>query len=383
MSSEHHPLPRFPIHILAVDAPVLPYDYYYDRYQAYYRHGIQRALRETQAVVNDYSLSRFPRLVRSLRRARHSFTLQQWLGKVQPIVGPAIDHLASAIGGQLRTPAGFFHDLVGQYVFRMADGSVKNACIDARDAGDVGSEDLLKWSDIYFKTNFWPTRNYHRKVIPLYNGNPLLIDQLSRLRSLRNVQPSYDICFIVRVWGGADEISGVEHNIRLLEAVAKCDCRKYLLAYLVAGDVSGMARRLERQGIPWRRAPLKPAELWNISARSRLNVIRLGMHLCMPWRMADLLAMGSCPVLDQPPKSKWPVPLRQYENFLSMGAVPEPDSFVASDQAYAAIPDLLREFLSDEDRLRKIRENNCRYFDRNLAPDAVGKYICARVLETS
>jgi hypothetical protein len=374
-----HPFCQF----AAVDAPLQPYDYRYDLYQAYYHHGIRAALKQIQAVFNDYSLSRFPRLLRSLRRVRHSFRLRRWLGGFQPFVERPIDHLASAMGGQQAPPACFFHPLVGQYVFRMADGRRTKVCIDAHDAGDFVSTQLLDWSDIYFKTNFWTMRDYPRKVLSLYNGNPLLLGHLHRLRALRNVEPSYDLCFVVRVWGGADEVSGIEHNLRLLEAVAKCDCRKFLMAYLVAGDVSKIARRLERQGIPCRRSPIKLSELWRISADSRLNIIRLGMHSCTPWRMTDLVAMGTCPVLDQPPKSKWPVSLQEGEHFLSLGATPGPDGWVASERQYEAIPGLLRVFLSDQEKLRQIRENNLRYFDCNLAPEAVGQYICDRVAEAS
>ena len=368
---------------MAVDAPSLPYDYFYDRYQAYYRQGIRGALKQSAAVVNDYSLSRFPHLVRSLCKARDSFKLKQWLGKLQPFVELPIDRVASALGGRPQPPAGSFHHLVGQYVFRMADGGVAKVCIDAHDADDFVSAELINWSDLYFKTSFSPARSYHHKVRPLYNGNPLLIGQMPLLKSLRKVRPSYDLCFVVRVWGGADEISGVEHNLRLLEAVAKCDCRKFLAAYLVAGDVSKIAKRLERQGIPCRRTPLKLRELWKVSSESSVNIIRLGMHSCIPWRMADLLAMGACPVLDQLPRSKWPVPLIEGGHFLSLAAATHADTLLASDQQYAAIPQRLRQFLSDKEKLRSIRENNCQYFDRHLAPEAVGKYICDRVEEAN
>ena len=32
---------------------------------------------------------------------------------------------------------------------------------------------------------------------------------------------------------------------------------------------------------------------------ARLNVIRLGMHYCIPWRVTGALAIGSCIVLDR------------------------------------------------------------------------------------
>lgn len=86
-------------------------------------------------------------------------------------------------------------------------------------------------------------------------------------------------------------------------------------------------------------------------------------------------------MLDQAPKSEWPVPLVEGEHFLSLGAASEADTCVASDQQYSSIPRLIDEFLSDEKKRNRILVNNGRYFDCNLAPDAVGKYVCAHVME--
>jgi hypothetical protein len=369
--------------IVAIDAPTSPYDHHFDLFQTYYRRGILSALANTKVVFNDYSLSSFPRVLRFLRRVRHSFKLERFLAYFGCNAGRALDRIAATIGGQRKSPSGLFHSLVGQYVFRMADGTVKKVCIDAHDSGEVSSPALLEWSDVYLKTSFWKSRAYDRKVAPLYNGNPLLLGHLNHLRSLRTTKPDYDLCFILRVWGGSNEVSGVEHNLRLLEQVAKCDCRKFIVAYLVAGDIPKIAARLDRQGIPWRLGPIKITELWKISASSRLNVIRLGLHSCVPWRMADLLAMGACPVLDQSPKTLWPAPLIEREHFLNLGVEPEAETCVASDYRYATISGLIEKYLSDENNLMRIRENNARYFDRNLMPESVGRYICAQVTEAN
>lgn len=88
-------------------------------------------------------------------------------------------------------------------------------------------------------------------------------------------------------------------------------------------------------------------------------------------------------MLDQLPRSKWPVPLIEGGHFLSLAAATHADTLLASDQQYAAIPQRLRQFLSDKEKLRSIRENNCQYFDRHLAPEAVGKYICDQVEEAN
>jgi hypothetical protein len=369
--------------ILAIEALTSPYDHHFDLFQAYYRRGILTEIANTKVVLNDCSLSSFPRALRLLRRVRHSFKLQWFLAYFGCNAGRALDRIAAAIGGQNKSPSGLFHSLVGQYVFHLANGTVKKVCIDAHDSGEISSFDLLDWSDVYFKTNFWNSREYDRRVLPLCNGNPLLLGHLNHLRSLRTTKPAYDLCFILRVWGGSNEVAGVEHNLRLLEQVAKCDCRKFIVAYLVAGDIPKIAARLDRQGIPWRLGPIKIAELWKISASSRLNMIRLGLHSCVPWRMADLLAMGACPVLDQSPKSLWPAPLIEREHFLNLRAEPDTGTCVAGDYKYAAIPDLIEAYLSDENNLKRIRENNGRYFDCNLTPASVGRYICARVAEAN
>src|SRR5262249_58773833 len=121
------------------------------------------------------------------------------------------------------------------------------------------------------------TRACPPAVRPLVNGDPLVIRQLATLRSQRETPKRYDVCMVVRVWGGKDEVEGVEHNLRLLEAVARARGSKLLYAYLVAGDIAAYGRRLERQGIPWGTDPLPARKLWRVTAASRLNVIRLGM----------------------------------------------------------------------------------------------------------
>ena len=84
-----------------------------------------------------------------------------------------------------------------------------------------------------------------------------------------------------------------------------------------------------RQGIAWTTDPLPLFDLWRLSAQSRLNVLRLGMHHCVPWRMMDVLAMGGCPVLDCDPYTLWPQPLERNQNYLSLDAAPPPGESLA------------------------------------------------------
>jgi hypothetical protein len=173
----------------------------------------------------------------------------------------------------------------------------------------------------------------------------------------------------VRVWGGRDGLGGIEHNLRLFEAVNRARCRSLLLAVLVLGDVAEYERRLRRAGIPATVKSVPAAELWRLTARSRLNILRLGVHDCIPWRMAGALAVGSCVVLDQPPRAQWYEPLRPGVNFFDLGVVTGHDG-VAPDAAYAAVPEKLETWLTDPQAIDAIARSNAAYFDRYVEPDA-------------
>jgi hypothetical protein len=211
------------------------------------------------------------------------------------------------------------------------------------------------------------------------NGNPLILPHLPTLRSLRSHPSQYDICFVVRVWGGRDEAAGIEHNLRLLEAVNKSRCTKRLLAYLVAGDLAKQEDRLRKQGIPTTRTPLTLQELWKESASASVNVIRLGMHNCIPWRFMDLLAMGACIVLDQLPQTVWNPELLVGEHFLDLGAATTPDRPLAEDRVYLEIPDRIEQFIGDKGRVSQLRASASAYFDQHGCPMAIGHKLLGHV----
>jgi hypothetical protein len=200
--------------------------------------------------------------------------------------------VAVEIEGEVRPPAGIFVDTASHYLIAVDGGREVRVCIDSSDDGNDVKEAILGWSDVYFKTNYWPTISYSAKVQPFVNADPLVIPQLEAFRRYRRARKKHDLCMVVRVWGGKDEVEGVEHNLRLIEAVSRARCSKFLYAYLVAGDVAAATRRLERQGIPCGPHPIAAHDLWEISAGSRLNVIRLGMHYCVPWRVTGAQAIG-------------------------------------------------------------------------------------------
>lgn len=356
-----------------------PYNYYYDRYQAYYAAGIQHVVSRQSGSFSQVSLARFPGLQRQMRRLRSSYRVSRILGD-QHFILRSLDGFARALGGPIGDD---FHPLVGRYRFSTRSGGEVKVCVDSADAGEISSPKLLNWSDLYFKTNYWSGRDYPAKISPLYNGNPLVLSKRKELQELRGRVPTWDLCFVVRVWGGQNEIEGIEHNLRLIEAVNRLDCRKFVLAYLVAGDVAAHRKRLESQGIACTTVPMKLAHLWDVASRSNLNILRLGMHGCVPWRMTDMLAMGACPVLDQRPNTTWSNPLGERRNFLNLSADLTEGKQTASEAAYSAIPELLADFLNDEAMIRAIREENARYFDQCVCPEEVGRQICEKVLAVS
>ena len=365
------------VRIVGVETYSWPMGRRYDLCQSYLQEGLRYNMGEQGADFRVRSLSRFPALLRQLRRLRDSSALERL--PASRFLHEAINYSGGLIGGRCLPPSGTFVPSVGQYVFHLSDGQTHRICIDVHDSGDIRGEELLDCHDLYFKANFWRDRSYPAKVKPFFNCNPIVLPYLSTLKALRSSRTDYDFCFVLRVWGGTDEVQGIEHNIRLLEAAAKVPGRKLLIAYLVAGDTNALSRRLRGQGITTTTCSIALHDLWTVAATSRLNIIRLGMHACIPWRMTDLLAMGCCPVLDQRPKTIWPAPLDEETHYLSLGADTPPDRWLAEDSAYAAIPDKLAQFVQNTEHSLEIRANCAAYFDDHFAPRAVARRLCTVV----
>lgn len=359
--------------VTAVTAFVRPYDYWYDRYQTFYRHSLRLRCAAAGATFEVVSMTRLPHVLKPLRDVRDRYLTRapgSWTTAL-------VDRVAFALEGPVRTPSSSYHNAIGQYVVRTADGSLCRVCIDTADYPELRSDELRSWSDLYFKANLWPNRPYPLNVLPIVNGDPLILDRIPTLRSYRTTKKSTDVCFVVRVWGGRDGIEGIEHNLRLLEAVNRARCSKVVLAYLVTGDTAAIANRLAKSGIRSTTRPIRPGALWRLMGSSRLNIIRLGMHDCIPWRMAGTLAMGSGVVLDQTPPAEWPEPLRENVNFfnLSCGSGETP----ASDADYAAVPAKIEEWLGQPETLEQMMSTNAAYFDRHVDPERVGEAILAAV----
>jgi hypothetical protein len=361
-----------------VTAYLRPYDYYHDRYSAYYREGLRRHLARVGGTYGEISMGHHPRLLGAVRRVRDAYRLRPLFAKASFIL-PAVDRIAARLEGTVHPPAQVFVDSASHYLIRVPGRREVRVVIDSDDDGTQVVPEIVAWSDVYFKTNYWPTMAYSPKVRPFVNADPLVIPQLPVFRGYRALPKQHDVCMVVRVWGGKDEVEGVEHNLRLIEAVARARCTKYLYAYLVAGDIAAATRRLTRQGIPCGTDPLPPKQLWRVSAESRLNVIRLGMHYCIPWRVTGALAIGSGIVLDRAPLSRWPEPLTEGVHYVALGTETGVDQPLAPDAQYAAIPEKIEAWLADRELAARLGRTNGAYYDRYVDPEPVGAHIIGAV----
>ena len=355
--------------VTLVEAIVEPYNRTHDRYQSYYRNSISTYC-SGHGIPFRETGSRFPRQLRFLYRVRASDRFRKllpWLGTRM------IDGIATTLGAA-RGP----EHALGTYVFHSGKGDVK-VCVDAQDSGDIEHKQVLEWSDIYFKTNFWPTREYPRKVMPMANLNPLVLSQMKFLREARNTPKEWDLFAFFRVWGGTDEVEGVEHNLALFETLARVKCKKKLLAFLVSGDIRAAAARLEKAGVPWTTEWMPLPELWDLAARSRLNVVRHGMHQCIPWRMTDILAMGGCPVLDYAATTRWHAPLEENVHYLNLGVPYRPSGAAPFDPD--EVVDRVEDWIAHKTLIGDMEQATANYFDQHLSPENLGRYILEKACQ--
>ena len=351
-----------------VIAYTFPFDRVHDTYQEYYRASLIAALSQRKLHVKEKSGSLFPFMIRRLRTIKDSYRLNRMA---------AGRHAVQATRGVARLltrgPLSSPDHPVGQYVFRFHGFDMK-IVIDSNDAGDILRPDLVIKSDIYFKTNYHPDIEYPSNVYALPNANPLVLRHLELARSLRSTPRDCDLFAFFRVWGGKDELEGIEHNIALFEILGRVNCKKQLTAYLVAGDVTAISRRLECAGVACRMEPMPLSELWREGSRARLHIVRHGMHDCVPWRMMDVLAQGGCPVLDFPMSTKWPHPLIERRNYLQLNAQ---DTRQTNAQEVA---EEVENWLRSPGLTEAINSNNVQYFEEHLNPSSLGNYICEVVI---
>lgn len=335
-----------------------PYSRYQDLYQSYYRESIAAYCKQESILYRGCRPS-FAGVLRFLGRVRASERFDSILPA--RVKTPLLDGLAGLLGAGT-----LVEHSVGKHVYHGSGAEIK-ICIDAEDSGDVKLPDLLEWSDLYFKTNYWPDREYHPKVLPLANVNPLVFTRQEELRGYRDCEADWDLFGFFRVWGRID------HNLALFEALAQLRCRKKLIAYIISSDYAPEVARLEKAGVAWTTRPMPLKKLWSLAARSRLNIVRHGTDDCIPWRMTDILAMGHCPVLDYRTRTQWHIPLLENVHYLSLDVPPE--HTIAPKEFTSRVIDRIESWLSNKGLIAAVAQNSAAYFDENLAPARLGGHL--------
>jgi hypothetical protein len=261
---------------------------------------------------------------------------------------------------------------VGEYELRSGHRALRFV-IDARDNHMIDDEDALARADVYFKANRWRSAQYPPNVVPIVNGNGFVTPRRIReLRLLRATPKEVDVVFVSNVWGGR------EHNVRIFEELSRFGSCADLTAVLpdgaVPADDDAVAARLRAAGVPVTASPVLLGDLWRRLARARIVVLRSGRHLCIPWRMIDLLAMGSCILFDAEPLPQWPEPLVGGVHYASMG-IERPAWEAPRGDEYAKVAPSVERLLADEEQRHALASAAAAYFDRHAAPEAVGRYV--------
>ena len=353
-------------------------DYLREGVQEYFREGFRTCLERYGGTYTHRPMYRLPGLVRRLGLVRES-------RKARSLIGVSrLDRLTALlvriVGGAPRFAPARYSATINQYRLTLDNGKERSFCIDVADSPTIECQDLLDSSVAYFKTNFDARGGYPAHVFPLFNVGPGMIETLRRVPELRTRSKDYDLSFIVRVWGGTNEIDGIEHNLRLIEALSRVKCSKFFHVFLIAGDTRRIAERLEAQGIRCSNRPLPPEQCVEIAAKSRLSVVRHAIHSSIPWSTVEKMAVGSCVLLDHEPSMRWHVPLVRNRNFLCMDTDVDRETLVSTEKAYAALPRTVEGLLSDRRLVEEIGRNSAAYFDAQLSPEKAAEYILSTLL---
>ncbi len=282
------------------------------------------------------------------------------------------------IQGRGRWHSADLSDFVGCYTCRRKGREIKFA-IDAHDLKTIVSPAALDWCDIYFKANKWSNKTYPEKIVPIVNGNGFLRKRhMDYFRRLRQRPKKYDVIFIFRIWGG------IEHNTRLFEVLSRLPVKKRLVAIFVEGvgatsEIHAARKRLERVGVTCTSELLTARHLWQELAAAKVVVFRAGKHLCIPWRMIDLLCMGACVVTDSDFFPDWPERLQPGKHYISSGIKRPVDTSLAPEEEYDKLERTVTALLQDDALQNVLRKNCVEYFRKHAAPRKVGAYIYSQL----
>ena len=284
-----------------------------------------------------------------------------------------------------------------RYTFRLDDKWTSRLVIDPSDTRFIRYPGSLDWCDLYLKTNRWAALTYPEKVQPLPNTNGWLTrGRISELKKLRNASRPMDLVYWANIWepGGETHISNypetatrkiLEHQLRLFETLAETRCKKDLLA-IVPVNLRTMAsaevlQRLQSCGVRCQAGwgNIDTRRLWQGLAGAKLVFLRPGNHLCISWRLHELLAMGACVVYDGAPHPVWHEPLTPDEHYVDGGCAITADFSLPDTARYLDMRGRIENLLAEPDRMQAFRTAASNYFDRHLTPSAVGNYLLDRV----
>lgn len=277
-----------------------------------------------------------------------------------------------------------------RYTIRDAGGRTTRMVIDAFDARALRFPDAVQACDVYYKLNYWPSQGHPPKVRPLMNVNARLSGRhLARLRALRQAQKSTDLVFWSRIWEPREDgpydreqrRNLLEHQVRTFEALAQAPGRTDLRAIVPRRssifDITAMTRRLGAAGVrvqnDW--GSIGTDALWQALASARVVALRPGFHLCVSWRMTDLLAMGACIFCEDAPYPVWHRPLVAGTHFAHGGCGLTPDLALPPDGDYRTLTDRLTGLLADRPRQQRLGRNAAAYFDAHCTPARLGEHL--------
>jgi hypothetical protein len=83
--------------------------------------------------------------------------------------------------------------------------------------------------------------------------------------------------------------------------------------------------------------------------------------------------MGHCPVLDYKARTEWHIPLRENVHYLSLDVPPE--ETIAPAEFARRMMERIEGWLSAKELISSVAENAAAYFDENLAPARLGRYL--------
>jgi len=273
--------------------------------------------------------------------------------------------------------------LVGRYNFHFPDRTAPlRVAIDAHDIRSIWDPEAYDWSDIYFKTSYWPSLDYGPKARPLICGHGALDrKRIARLIGLRNQDRNLDLVLIARLWAGRPGPTfwnPVEHLVRVFETLAKLKIRSHLRPMLVPTGQPVPQRfldRLAKAGAPATTSYISIDELWHLTSSSRLAFLRPGKHLGISWRMIDHLAMGACTVCDHRPYLECPVPMQAGREFIDAGCGIGEDESLPAKADYERIAETVMALLADPERVAESRLVSAQYFDQHVAPERIAGYL--------